>query len=160
MRKLFLGGDWGKRVTSLAHSIAKTLTRVRDPKPKPVLGKDVIVFIIIVLHLLFLFLLVCFESTFLNKIYVIYFVQAQSKTLNSIIETDIFTGTRTVRKCSKCKGPGHNRRNCTVWHVHVYHTDLNKHSGCLFKVGAYSRMGAFIENKKTKDNKFISLQPK
>ena len=67
---------------------------------------------------------------------------------NSIIETDIFTGTRTVRKCSKCKGPGHNRRNCTVWHVHVYHTDLNKHSGCLFKVGAYSRVGAFIENKK------------
>ena len=92
MRKLFLGGDWGKRVTSLAHSIAKTLTRVRDPKPKPVLGKDVIVFIIIVLHFLFLFLillflLVCFESTFLNKIYVIYFVQAQSKTTLSLKQT-------------------------------------------------------------------------
>ena len=117
MRKLFLGGDWGKRVTSLAHSIAKTLTRVRDPKPKPVLGKDVIVFIIIVLHLLFLFLillflLVCFESIFLNKI--CYLFCSGTEQNNSIIETDIFTGTRTVRKCSKCKGPGHNRRNCTV----------------------------------------------
>ena len=31
-------------------------------------------------------------------------------------------------------------------HVHVYHTDLSKCSGCLFNVGTYSGVGTFIEN--------------
>ena len=31
------------------------------------------------------------------------------------VETETVTGSRTTRKCSKCKRPGHTRRNCPMW---------------------------------------------
>ena len=31
------------------------------------------------------------------------------------VETEADTGSRTTRKCSKCKRPGHTRRNCPKW---------------------------------------------
>ena len=30
------------------------------------------------------------------------------------VETETVTGSRTTRKCSKCKRPGHTRRNCPM----------------------------------------------
>lgn len=30
------------------------------------------------------------------------------------VETETVTGSRTTRKCSKCKRPGHTKRNCPM----------------------------------------------
>lgn len=58
------------------------------------------------------------ETTQVTYMFTNFCAGAEQDTLQqdaaTAVQTEADTGSRTTRKCSKCKRPGHTRRNCPM----------------------------------------------